>query len=364
MFISMSDCLALLGIPSSAKSNFNIPCPVCDRGKKKDKHLNINLTKDVFCCPKCSSGGGVVAFYAFMAHGVDPELVKNNPDLKVKFLKEMRNTGFFSDDDYSEFKKKQQEVPPRKDFPPTSIEERDKTYCSLLKELSLSKTHYNALIKRGLRKSDIEANGYASAPALTFDCTKLKGCELRGVPGFYKNKDLWTLRSCSRGFFIPVRDLNHKVQGLQLRLDKVVDRKYIWLSTSDFESGSGAETWSHFVGCPEETVYITEGPLKADIIHRFKNVPVLAVPGVNSLAHLEIMLKELKKLGISKAVTAFDMDYKTNENVKKSYNKLLDMLYGLGLSTQRLNWDENYKGYDDFLLAQYLKAGNSLDPLI
>lgn len=363
MFISMADCLNLLGIPLSSKTSFNIPCPICDMGKRKDKHLNVNLAKDVFCCPKCSSGGGVVAFYAFIKHGTDPELLKNNPDLKLQFLKEMKEVGNF-DVDYSEYKKQQQKLPPRKDFPPTDLASRDKAYSCLLKELGLSKTHYNALIKRGLRREDILKNGYASVPVLSFDCSKLQGCELRGVPGFYKEHGLWTLRTNNKGFFIPVRNFDKKIQGLQIRFDKTEKSKYIWLSTSDFDSGSGAETWAHFVGYPEETVYITEGPLKADIIYRFKNVPVLAVPGVNALTHLETMLKELKKFGISKVVTAFDMDYKTNENVKKGYNKLLSLCFDLGLSTKRLNWDENYKGLDDFLLHEYLEAGNSLDPFI
>lgn len=362
MFISMVECLDMLNI-LAPKANFNIPCPICDRGGKK-KHLNINTDKDVFCCPKCSSGGGVVAFYAFMKYGTDPELIKANPDLKLSMLKEMKEIGGFDNINYDDYKKKTKEPPPRKDFPPTSVEERNKTYSALLDKVSLSKKHYNDLIKRGLRKSDILKNGYASVPALTFDCTSLEGCEFRGVPGFYKNQGLWTLRHNAKGFFIPVRDIDKNIQGLQIRLNKTDSMKYIWLSTADYDSGSGAETWAHFVGSPEETIYITEGPLKADIIHRFNNVPVIAVPGVNALTHLEIMLKELKKLGVSKIITAFDMDYKTNEHVFKSYNKLLEILYGLGLSTKRLNWDENYKGYDDYLLNQYLTSGNSLDPFI
>ena len=88
MYLTMSDALRLLGIENpSGRSNFNIACPACSSGR--EKKLNINLSKDVFCCPKCSSGGGVVSFYSFMNHGIDPDAINNNPDLKIKILDDM-----------------------------------------------------------------------------------------------------------------------------------------------------------------------------------------------------------------------------------------------------------------------------------
>ena len=55
-----------LPIPPAGKSSYNIPCPCCD-DKPKGKHLNINLRKDVFRCPRCGFAGGVLDLYAHYA---------------------------------------------------------------------------------------------------------------------------------------------------------------------------------------------------------------------------------------------------------------------------------------------------------
>lgn len=50
----MTDILPLLPIPQPpyGKTSYNIPCPICDHAEGRGKHLNINLKKNVFCCPK------------------------------------------------------------------------------------------------------------------------------------------------------------------------------------------------------------------------------------------------------------------------------------------------------------------------
>ena len=50
----MVDVIPLLGLPTppAGKNSFNLPCPCCD-DKPKGRHLNINLRKDVFRCPRC-----------------------------------------------------------------------------------------------------------------------------------------------------------------------------------------------------------------------------------------------------------------------------------------------------------------------
>jgi hypothetical protein len=126
------------------------------------------------------------------------------------------------------------------------------------------------------------------------------------------------------------------------------------------ESGSGAETYVHFVGHPEQTCLLTEGPLKADIIHRFIGAPVIAVPGVSSIKNLRPMLDMLWKLGVRRIKTAFDMDYKSNINVQEAYINLILCLNEYGFIVERLTWDENYKGLDDYLKAVYLEKGGKL----
>ena len=58
--IHITDIIPLIDIPypPNGRRNYNIPCPCCDNGPR-EKHLNINLNKDVFCCPRCHFSGGV-----------------------------------------------------------------------------------------------------------------------------------------------------------------------------------------------------------------------------------------------------------------------------------------------------------------
>ena len=153
-----------------------------------------------------------------------------------------------------------------------------------------------------------------------------EGFYLSGVPGFYHNDEgQWTFIKNFRGILIPVRNHEGKIQGLQLRRDDVSKRKFRWVSSAGRQDGSKAECWTHLVGPPQETVIITEGPMKADVIHSLTGQTVLAVPGVNSLNHLKATLKYLKENGTKQIMTAFDMDYLTNPHVTNGYRDLSGM---------------------------------------
>ena len=63
--IHMWDIISLLGIPypSSGQSSYYVQCPCCDEDPRK-RHLNINLKKEVFRCPRCGASGGIFDLYA------------------------------------------------------------------------------------------------------------------------------------------------------------------------------------------------------------------------------------------------------------------------------------------------------------
>ena len=68
---TMIDIVGILGLPYPKHNEFsyNIHCPCCDDPKDtRSKHLNINLRKNVFCCPKCGLGGGMFDMYAYFAN--------------------------------------------------------------------------------------------------------------------------------------------------------------------------------------------------------------------------------------------------------------------------------------------------------
>lgn len=105
----------------------------------------------------------------------------------------------------------------------------------------------------------------------------------------------------------------------------------------------------------DKMVVLTEGPMKADVIHALSGLTVLAVPGVNALQRLEESLTELRAQGVREIKTAFDMDYITNFHVQSAYDKLMALLGRMGFRYGTYVWDSRYKGLDDFIWAK-LKA--------
>jgi len=89
---------------------------------------------------------------------------------------------------------------------------------------------------------------------------------------------------------------------------------------------------------------LTEGPMKADVIHALTGLTVLAVPGVNSLTQLETTLSDLRAEGVAEIKTAFDMDFATNYHVQNGYNNLLSLLGNMGFQFGTYLWDPRYKG--------------------
>ena len=121
-----------------------------------------------------------------------------------------------------------------------------------------------------------------------------------------------------------------RIQGLQLRLDNTENRKFRWISSVELIGGCGSPAWTHLAGKPGKMVVLTEGPMKADVIHALSGLTVLAVPGVNALQRLEESLTELRAQGVREIKTAFDMDYITNCYVQSAYEKLMALLGRMG----------------------------------
>lgn len=61
----ISDIISILGLPhpTLGQTSYYIPCPCCDKEPHK-KHLNINVKKDVFRCPRCGVSGGIFDLYS------------------------------------------------------------------------------------------------------------------------------------------------------------------------------------------------------------------------------------------------------------------------------------------------------------
>lgn len=343
------DVISVLNLPDapSGRSSYYIPCPCCD-SKPRDKHLNINLRKEVFRCPKCGVSGGIFDLYA---------LYTGIPRGDVR--KAMTERLGLSEQSYRP--QRRVVVKEVKESPVADIETRHTTYTALLEKLSLASDHTENLLGRGLKEDEIIQLGYKTTPVVGM--TKIakelvqEGCELSGVPGFYQTEsDTWKFTINRRGILIPVRDDKGRIQGMQIRRDNVKKRKFRWVSSTELKNGCKAEGWTHLAGLPDETILLTEGPMKADVIHALTGLTVLAVPGVNALTQLEIALKQLREQGLQKIMTAFDMDMATNPHVQKGYRQLLLLLDQMGFQFGTYLWDGSFKGLDDYVWKFCLKC--------
>lgn len=338
-----------LSIPTDDRRHYSVPCPVCDTKKKHEAHLDINLEKGVFRCAKCGTSGGMLDLYSFLTGG-------------AVGTREGRSEA------YSAIKgKSTKRVPyPKREFTPNcpiaSVEKRDAVYRQFLDCLTLTDNHRKKLHERGLTDADIARLGYRSAPtkkeraALICEYLRMNGVSFKGIPGFWKENGKWITGYKSPGIFVPFKDAKGRIQGLQIRLDNAQKRKYRWLSGADRTDGTPAECAVHVVGTDRTVALITEGGLKADVIHAFTGKTVIAVPGVSSLGKLGGVLAAMQKEGLKFVYTAFDMDYISNKQVEKSYDDLISLLESRKLPYTKLKWDETQKGLDDWLLEQKVKG--------
>lgn len=344
----ITDIISVLGLPYPAlgQTSYYIQCPCCDENPYK-KHLNINIKKEVFRCPRCGVSGGIFDLYSLFT-GVPRNQV-------YKALTERLGTPTRVDRPKIQIK----HTPSVAicECPITDVESRHATYSALLGKLTLAKDHKENLIGRGLTETDIIRLGYKTTPiiGMTSLAKQLQsdGLYLAGVPGFYRtaNGD-WSFINEKRGILIPVRDIDGQIQGLQVRRDNVQKRKFRWFSSTDLKDGCKAEGWTHFSGEIVPKIILTEGPMKADVINALTGLTVLAVPGVNSLTHLRNVLAKLRELGVTEIKTAFDMDFSTNAHVQNGFNNLLNLLDDMGFRFGSYVWDARYKGLDDYVWAQ------------
>lgn len=227
----------------------------------------------------------------------------------------------------------------------------DISYKALLAELELSETHRLTLQRRGLTDSEIHALGYKSIPANGRQelITRLqtRDIKLAGVPGFYLKAGQWNL-SGESGITIPVRDIKGRIIGLQIRCDKADGGKYKWVSSKGFNGGCSPGAPVHVAGkvAKGAELWITEGPLKADILALKMGCTVLAVPGVGNWHSVMPIMHEAAP---ARAIIAFDMDKLSNPTVNYHKNALMTSLIRQGIRTFEADWDAQFKGLDDLL---------------
>jgi uncharacterized protein DUF3854 len=239
------------------------------------------------------------------------------------------------------------------------VDHRDLVYRALLNALILTPEHAENLIRRGLSEEAITANLYASVPteqrAVEVSEGIAKDLNLTGVPGFYHWRGRWTFKTQDAGFLVPVRDSRGRITGCQVRRDSGEPR-YKWFSTGAVSGGAPIHFSHPVVVGRHPHVFITEGPLKADVISELGGVCVVGVPGVGTAkfpassperfgSDLRDALPDVKSVRL-----AFDSDYRTNAAVRAAILRFADRLESAGWRVGVVDWDPSAgKGLDDVL---------------
>ena len=328
-------------------------CPFCDDRKA---HLNVRLNKDVFRCNRCGKGGGVLQLYAYMH---DIPLGTAYEELCRIF-----KAGDMSAKRPAAKPTKKEVKPVLPEWPLANAEVRNNTYSNLLSLLTLGSAHRESLLARGLSDAEIDRLGYRTTPAVR--STKIvamlleRGCDLKGVPGFYCDEKTgqWKLDIRASGIMIPDRNVNGEIEAIQIRLDKVFKSKFNTLTSVDQYYGATASCCPHFVGITENTeaVYLTEGVMKSDIAHSIsaelgKPHAFVGLTGVSNSNQYLRALEELREMGILRIYVAFDMDDLINENVRRSRENVIQVGYESGFEMTPIRWNPHYKGIDDLMAS-------------
>ena len=365
--VRMDDVLNLLrlNIVKQHGNELNAYCPKCDTHKVKGEgHLYINVYKNTFFCHKCSMGGNALQLYAWLCNMDTKEAYKELSQILTKGTKRTRKAVAEPTVAYNITVKSDNLAP---------AEQRDKVYREFLKLLDLDEKHKEHLLERGLTETFVKFKGYKSLNVKDERkrkeiCKTLieKGLTLEGIPGFFKHSDgSWDFINYD-GFCIPAKDLEGRIQGLQVRIVKENDiqtsGKYRWFSSGNVPTGTSAKNFVHIVGtfCEEKykRVFIIEGALKADICSYLMDGELfIGIPGIAN-SH-DAAVEVVKKLGLKyegEVYVVVDNDYYDKKEVQEAYERLKKKFKNEGITAMRLAFNLNYKGYDDYLIAAKIKG--------
>ncbi len=250
-------------------------------------------------------------------------------------------------------------LPPIAEVSRATDEGVDSVYQALISHLSLSEKHAAALRRRGLSPEAIREAGYRSLPLdgreRVVDDLLHQGARLEGVPGFARPRQGGSWRLYGQpGLLIPVRDPQGRILGCQVRSDRPSGNRYRWLSTPDTDrrvGGASSGSPCHVAGRRflgrRPMVWITEGPLKADVTAHRLSAPVLGVAGV---ANWRKAMEVVKKIQPQRVIVAFDQDERpeTRQAVERNLAEFREALLSLKVRVQTASWGEG-KGIDDAL---------------
>lgn len=377
-------------------NNYLAICPF-----HNDRNLGsfvVSSDKGIFKCFSCGVGGDIIKFVS---------LIKNINYVEAAFEIALHET-LITNEEYEEyFKKRRYFKKEVKIIEKIYIEKDKEKFKSNIADIGIRNEVFNIFLntlklkpehekylkdERDLSDKIIKNRKYRSCQLPTkgfmerFEYNlKEKNFSLdilKDIPGFFqrqiKEKWQWTFMY-DKGIFIPIRNSNGKIAGLQMRKDKENENgiRYFWFS-STFAEYSDKFQYGTSSGSPLDVVYpnkvknailfITEGRFKAEIIAKKFNSICISIQGVNNWNRIVKEIKEIqKKIGLkfTHIYIAFDSDltykYQIYEQLQKMSNYIKSNIQLQNSSNHRKSgiyyicWDANYKGIDDLLFSDKYK---------
>lgn len=390
---SVVDLLGLERDPKGGKGDtYRVRCPFCHSDKYT---MHVDRNQNVYNCFHCGghhTGGGALDLFSRVALGRElipgsTELGGNGHYVFAKLAEALKmNSRGDSLEGYS-FTRRAASISKER----TTDANLNHAYSAILNFpwFELTPSHYDNLIRRGLDNDAIVRNGYRSISsecdwvsrypeecaqfntidnvAISFSSLKRLSKKQRtagfiigryleqqqismdGVPGFFRLNGQWCFR-LETGMLIPTRNQAGEIVGLQVRKDKG-DIRYMTISSKGLpDSVTSGISRIHFPlsNAPMDKktkIYITEGPLKADVASFLigaSNILFVAVQGVQNTKELSVLFETAKKAGISKVYNCYDMDKLTNPHVAAASRKLQNEAKKYGLTMRRNVWDIDF----------------------
>lgn len=402
--VSMIDLIGLFGLNYKGQlssGSIQVQCPFCDTANSRRYHMNINLDKNVYFCPRCMDSSwkhtGTLDLYGRIKYNEPLKPGVNGKELYRRLMNDL-NRG-------NDFQERTNPTVEFKAIYPQSDEVLDRAYQELTRceFLQLSEKHRNNLKKRGMSDFAIANNGYITFPEAADLIAKVdpngkfnafyeekgvfsaaaenpmlknkkredivaglivaryiqsKKCVIDRVPGFYELCDgIWCFRYLP-GMMIPTRNIKGQIIAAQIRLDqkKKDGNRYLTISSKGFPHGPTEQiARTHFRSSKKEvsdktTVLLTEGPLKGDIILDFAmakkpnaDVAIVAIQGVNNVRELPEMVRYLVDRGAKVFWNVMDIDRYCNPNVNRAMYNIDEIFRNNGAADiDDWKWDVEY----------------------
>ena len=353
-------------------------CPFHD--DHKPGSFKINRRANGFKCFSCGESGNSIklvmkvencSFLTALAKIADHFTDICTPEE----LNELKEFARYKENDKNKSSFQRRDARAYKGAPVKPLEFIDMVY-RMLPLGKVSEEHRKYLAGRHITEADIRRNGYFTFPGreiLPVLSQKLRERgfsenDLVGVPGFYRFKTGKIDMVAPEGIGIPIRNVEGKIVGIQIRRDTADSgSRYTWFSSTFMyanpkamelmEGGTSPSSPIDVVyplkSMNRDFIVITEGHFKAARFADRYGCTVLSLQGVGNFRGIEDVIEKLKP---KRVMIGFDADMCTNCQVFRNALKLSSAISRL-TSVGFLLWDVKAgKGLDDVIDAGNEKA--------